>query len=144
MGVQHEGPGNLTPDAVREQMMSITNGSQNLHVEGPVTDPSSPRCQDEDQTPPHDESCSTKDVHHREPIAIIGCALRLPGGVQSGEAFWELLANKMDGRCRVPEDRYNIDAYYRPGKAGSVASEYGSVLSNVQSRMAQCLGNGFH
>lgn len=144
MGVQHEGPGDLTPDAVREQIMSFTNGSQHLNVEEPVNGPSPPRCQDGNQASLHDESCSTEDVHQREPVAIIGCAMRLPGGVHSGEAFWDLLANKMDGRCRVPEDRYNIDAYYRPGKAGSVASQYGSVMSNILSRMAKCLGNGFH
>ena len=64
----------------------------------------------------------------REPVAIIGCGMRLPGGVRDGEAFWDFLINKKEGRCRVPANRYNIEAFYGPGKQGRVASEYGSVL----------------
>ena len=60
-----------------------------------------------------------------EPIAIIGCAMRLPGGVNNGEALWNLLDGKREGRCRVPKDRYNIDAFYGPGKEGHIDSEYG-------------------
>jgi hypothetical protein len=60
-----------------------------------------------------------------EPIAIVGCAMRLPGGVDSGEALWNLLDSRLDGRCRVPYDRYNVDAFYGPGKPGHVATEFG-------------------
>src|SRR5580700_8641104 len=48
------------------------------------------------------------------PIAIIGMAMRLPGGVRDTDSFWNLLTNKKDGRCRVPRNRYNIDAFYSP------------------------------
>ena len=60
-----------------------------------------------------------------EPIAIIGCAMRLPGNTNNSEALWDLLINKRDGRCRVPSDRYNVEAFHSPGKTGCVASEYG-------------------
>jgi len=60
-----------------------------------------------------------------EPIAIIGCAMRLPGGVNNADALWGLLDGRHEGRCRVPYDRYNIDAFYGPGKAGHVCTEYG-------------------
>lgn len=60
-----------------------------------------------------------------EPIAIVGCAMRLPGNVNSGEALWNLLDSRLDGRCRVPYDRYNVDAFYGPGKQGHVATEFG-------------------
>ena len=63
-----------------------------------------------------------------EPIAIIGCAMRLPGGVDSGEALWSLLDGRRDGRGRIPYDRYNVDAFYGPGKQGHVATEFGSVV----------------
>ena len=46
------------------------------------------------------------------PIAIIGMGMRLPGGISSAGEFWDLLINKRDGRCRVPSDRYNVDAFY--------------------------------
>jgi len=60
-----------------------------------------------------------------EPIAIIGCGMRLPGAIDTDEALWQLLSGKQDGRCRVPLDRYNVDAFYGPGKAGHVCTEFG-------------------
>lgn len=67
-------------------------------------------------------------TEQREPIAIIGCGLRLPGGVHDAEAFWDLLINKRDGRCLVPADRYSVSGYHtgqQPAKPGCVATEHG-------------------
>ena len=66
-----------------------------------------------------------------EPVAIVGMAMRLPGGIHNAEAFWDLLVNKMSGRCRVPSDRYNIDAWYGPGKSGHVGTHYGYFLEDL-------------
>ncbi|KAM7215616.1 hypothetical protein V8F06_009003 [Rhypophila decipiens] len=33
-------------------------------------------------------------------------AMRLPGGISSGEEFWDLLVNKRDGCARIPASRY--------------------------------------
>ncbi|KAL9076681.1 MAG: hypothetical protein Q9157_003571 [Trypethelium eluteriae] len=71
------------------------------------------------------------DMSNYEPIAIIGCGMRLPGDVRSGEALWNLLDSKRDGRCRVPPDRYNIDAFHGPGKLGHVSTEHGYFLDYV-------------
>lgn len=68
---------------------------------------------------------ASAETQSYEPIAIVGCAMRLPGGVDSGEALWDLLDGRLDGRCRVPYDRYNVDAFYGPGKQGHVATEFG-------------------
>ena len=56
-----------------------------------------------------------------EPIAIIGMGCRFPGGANNPEAFWELLRNGVDAIREVPENRWDIDAYYdrdpeTPGK----------------------------
>lgn len=59
----------------------------------------------------------TEVIPADEPIAIVGMALRLPGGVSSSEEFWELLVNKRDGHCPVPSSRYNAEAFFEPGKA---------------------------
>ncbi|KAK5988830.1 Highly reducing polyketide synthase pspA [Cladobotryum mycophilum] len=72
---------------------------------------------------------TTEDLY--EPIAIIGCAMRLPGGVDTAEAMWEFIDGRREGRCRVPDERYNIDAFYGPGKPGHVGSEYGHFLDYV-------------
>lgn len=60
-----------------------------------------------------------------EPIAIIGMGLRLPGGISTSEQFWDLLINKKNGKCRVPADRYNVDAFSRsslPSKSAAVTA----------------------
>jgi hypothetical protein len=63
------------------------------------------------------------------PIAICGMALRLPGALSSPEELWDFLLNKGDGRCRVPETRYNVNAYHSTSKRpGTVASKYGYFL----------------
>ena len=65
-----------------------------------------------------------------EPIAIIGMAMRLPGGIHTGSELWRLLVEKRDTRCRVPADRYNVDAFYsKSGRVGTVQTQYGYFLA---------------
>ena len=66
-----------------------------------------------------------------EPVAICGIAMRLPGGVHDAESFWNLLYNKRNGQCVVPKSRYNVDAFYGPGKLGHVTSKLGYFLEDV-------------
>lgn len=67
------------------------------------------------------------------PVAIVGIGLRLPAGISTPDDFWKLLIEKRDGRCRVPETRYNVDAFYNGGKQGRqlVASDHGYFLEDV-------------
>ncbi|RAH72474.1 putative polyketide synthase [Aspergillus aculeatinus CBS 121060] len=63
------------------------------------------------------------------PIAIVGMAMRLPGGVTNASDFWQMLIDKRDGLCRVPRDRYNIDAFYHcDGVPGTIRTEHGYFL----------------
>ena len=65
------------------------------------------------------------------PMAICGMALRLPGGLRTPQEFWKFLLNKGDARSRVPKSRFNIDAYYAPGKKPShIGTEYGCFLDD--------------
>ncbi|KAF2811308.1 putative polyketide synthase [Mytilinidion resinicola] len=56
-----------------------------------------------------------------EPIAIVGMACHLPGGVRSASSLWDVLENKKSVQTpKVPASRFNIDAHYhedleRPG-----------------------------
>src|SRR5688572_12615280 len=50
----------------------------------------------------------------REPIAIVGMSCRLPGGIESPEALWQVLDGGVDAVTEVPRDRWNIDDYYDP------------------------------
>ncbi|KAL4938594.1 thiolase-like protein [Aspergillus oleicola] len=64
-----------------------------------------------------------------DPVAIVGIGLRLPGSISTPQQFWDFLISKRSGRCRVPRDRYNVDAFLGPkGKPGHVCTEYGYFL----------------
>ncbi|KAJ0427166.1 hypothetical protein BJY00DRAFT_307147 [Aspergillus carlsbadensis] len=68
------------------------------------------------------------------PIAICGMATRLPGGIHTPSALWDLLSTKRSGRCRVPASRYNVSSFVGAGKLGHVASEYGYFLDDIDLR----------
>lgn len=63
-----------------------------------------------------------------EPLAIVGMAMRLPGGINCAEKFWEFLVEQKDGHGKVPESRYNVDAFHHPARAGSVRTQHGYFL----------------
>jgi acyl transferase domain-containing protein len=66
-----------------------------------------------------------------EPIAIRCMGMRLPGGIRNAAGFWDILYNGRSGRCEVPKDRYNADAWYGPGKLGHTPSKYGYFLDDI-------------
>ncbi|NEO76846.1 type I polyketide synthase [Moorena sp. SIO4G3] len=68
-----------------------------------------------------------------EPIAIIGMSCRFPGGVDSPEAFWQLLNDGVDAISEVPLARWNIDDYYDPDPdaPGKICTRDGGFLSQI-------------
>lgn len=73
------------------------------------------------------------ESRNAEPIAIIGMGCRFPGGTDP-EAFWRMLAEGRDAISEVPEDRWNLGAYYDPdpSKAGKMYSKWGGFLGDVK------------
>ncbi|HET8937644.1 MAG TPA: beta-ketoacyl synthase N-terminal-like domain-containing protein, partial [Polyangiales bacterium] len=53
-----------------------------------------------------DGAAGTEALHISEPIAVVGMSCRLPGAVDSPEAFWALLLEGGDGIREVPADRW--------------------------------------
>ncbi|KAJ5737005.1 lovastatin nonaketide synthase [Penicillium malachiteum] len=49
-----------------------------------------------------------------EPIALIGSAFRFPGDSDTPSKLWELLRNPRDLLRKIPEDRFDADAFYHP------------------------------
>ena len=82
-----------------------------------------------------------QETNKVKPIAIVGMAMRLPGDVNSSNDLWELIVNKRDGRCEIPGDRYNIDAFYSPvKKRGFVSMRHGYFLKNAD---LECVDESF-
>ncbi|KAK6447202.1 hypothetical protein FP744_10003452 [Trichoderma asperellum] len=48
------------------------------------------------------------------PVAIIGMGCRYPGGANSPEALWNVVAEGRSGWTEVPSDRFNHQAFYHP------------------------------
>ncbi|WP_394836501.1 SDR family NAD(P)-dependent oxidoreductase [Pendulispora rubella] len=77
-----------------------------------------------------------------EPVAIVGIACRLPGGVRSPEEFWSLLCDKRHGIREVPAERWNVDAYFDedPSTPGKMSTRWGGFLETVDAFDAAFFG----
>ncbi|KAG2359143.1 hypothetical protein BDR07DRAFT_1415802 [Suillus spraguei] len=47
----------------------------------------------------------------QEPIAIVGMALRLPGGARNANELWELLERGINTVSEIPADRFEVERY---------------------------------
>ncbi|MET4429274.1 polyketide synthase 5 [Mycolicibacterium sp. 624] len=67
------------------------------------------------------------------PVAVIGMACRLPGGIDSPEQLWESLLRGDDLVTEIPADRWDSDDYYdpEPGMPGRSVSKWGAFLDDV-------------
>ena len=66
------------------------------------------------------------------PIASVGFGCRFPGDVTNGEKLWDMLVQKKSARGEVPQDRFNVDAFYNPDgdRYGTVSLLQSSINSS--------------
>src|SRR5271155_1211779 len=78
------------------------------------------------------------------PVAVIGMACRLPGGIDSPEQLWEALLRGDDLVTEVPPDRWDADEYYdpEPGVPGRSVSKWGAFLDDVYGFDSEFFGIG--
>ncbi|QNI06776.1 type I polyketide synthase [Mycobacterium kubicae] len=67
------------------------------------------------------------------PVAVIGLACRLPGGINSPEQLWQALLRGDDFVTEVPLERWDVDEYYdpEPGVPGRSHCKWGAFLDNI-------------
>ncbi|MFV8316596.1 SDR family NAD(P)-dependent oxidoreductase [Mycobacterium sp. 23] len=74
------------------------------------------------------------EAANSEPIAVIGIGCRFPGGVSNPDEFWDLLRDGRSGIIRVPDERWDADAFYTDDYTvpGTICSREGGFLTGWQ------------
>ena len=76
------------------------------------------------------------------PVAVIGMACRLPGGIDSPAQLWDALMSGTDAVTTVPLDRWDAEEYYDPelGVPGRSVSKWGAFLEDIAGFDAEFFG----
>ena len=76
------------------------------------------------------------------PVAVVGMACRLPGGIDSPERLWQAFLRGDDLVTEIPPDRWDADDYYdpEPGMHGRSVSKWGAFLDDVAGFDAEFFG----
>ena len=68
-----------------------------------------------------------------KPIAVIGMACRLPGGIANPEDLWEACCQRRSGWSEIPKSRFNHESFYHPNhdRPGSVGVETAPIITQI-------------
>ncbi|WP_189879762.1 type I polyketide synthase, partial [Streptomyces viridiviolaceus] len=114
-------PATLTFDYPTSNALAAFIGTEIVSVEGADSEPDEPQ-----DTP--------APLRDDEPIAIVGMACRYPGGVNSPEDLWRLVAEGTDAVTDFPTDRgWDLGNLYdpEPGTPGKTYSREGGFLHDA-------------
>ena len=78
----------------------------------------------------------------KDGIAIIGMGFRLPGDAETADQFWSLLIEGRDAIGPVPDDRWDLEAYFHPDPArpGKMYTSAGGYVRNLDKFDADFFG----
>ncbi|ALO10687.1 Type I polyketide synthase PikAI [Streptomyces venezuelae] len=105
-----------TPEALAEQLLLVVHGEAAANPAGAEPAPVA--------------AAGAVD----EPVAIVGMACRLPGGVASPEDLWRLVAGGGDAISEFPQDRgWDVEGLYHPDPEhpGTSYVRQGGFIENV-------------
>lgn len=76
------------------------------------------------------------------PVAVVGMALRFPGGLQSPEEYWDFLSREGDAYSEIPADRPGLASVYHPevGRPGHAYVNRAGFLDRVAEFDADFFG----
>lgn len=68
-----------------------------------------------------------------KPIAVVGMACRLPGGISNPDDLWEACCQRRSGWSEIPSSRFNHESFYHPDhdRPGSVSVETASPINQL-------------
>jgi acyl transferase domain-containing protein len=77
-----------------------------------------------------------------EPVAIVGVGVRLPGGVNTADAYWRLLIDGTDAISEVPASRWDASSFHDadPDTPGKIVSRFGGFIDRVDEFDAPFFG----
>jgi acyl transferase domain-containing protein/SAM-dependent methyltransferase len=78
----------------------------------------------------------------REPLAIVGMGLRLPGGIRDLDGLAAALRDGRDAIGDIPPERWSLDAYYDadPDAPGKMTTRFGGFLTDIDGFDADFFG----
>ncbi|HTQ06404.1 MAG TPA: beta-ketoacyl synthase N-terminal-like domain-containing protein [Polyangiaceae bacterium] len=77
----------------------------------------------------------------REPVAVIGMGLRLPGGVVDRASFVQMLWSGVDAVGAIPEERWPAELYDAdPDAPGKLTTRFGAFIDGVDRFDAEFFG----
>ncbi|MCL6285139.1 acyltransferase domain-containing protein [Ruegeria sp. 2012CJ41-6] len=78
----------------------------------------------------------------REPLAIVGVGLRLPGHVNNLRDYERLLWSGSDAISEIPQNRWSIDQFYDedPDLDGHMTTRHGGFLDDIEDFDAEFFG----
>lgn len=114
----------LSSDVASKTIWAVNQPNPSLLLNMIQSEPSSAR-----QNPAVNYQTPAADTAKDEdPIVIIGMGIRLSGGVNSPDDFWDALLKGKHGLCEVPGTRYNIDTFYDAHLPHSIRTRKGYYL----------------